>query len=39
MGALKAPQSEVFYHHLRMDVAGERLSILAGFTKDALQPC
>ena len=38
-GALRSAQSEVFYHRLRMDVAGESLSILAGFTRDALQPC
>jgi hypothetical protein len=39
LGALQSPQSEVFYHRLRMDVGGERLSVLAGFTRDALQPC
>lgn len=37
-GALRSPQSEVYYHRLWMDVAGERLSVLAGFTQDALQP-
>jgi hypothetical protein len=39
LGALRSPRSEVFYHRLRMDVAGESLDILAGFSRDALQPC
>ena len=37
-GALRSTQSEVFYHRLRMDVGSERLSVRAGFTRDALQP-
>lgn len=39
LGALRSPRSEVFYHHIDMEVAGERLRILAGFSSDALQPC
>jgi len=39
LGALRSTRSEVFYHRLRMDVAGESMSIVAGFSRDALQPC
>lgn len=39
LGALRSPRSEVYYHRLRMEVAGESLSILAGFSREVLQPC
>ena len=39
LGALQSPRSEVFHHRLKMQVAGESLSIVAGFSRDALQPC
>ena len=39
LGALRSPRSEVFYHRLSMEVAGERLNITAGFSRDVLQPC
>ena len=39
LGALRSPRSEVFYHRVRIEVAGETLSITAGFSRDVLQPC
>ena len=39
LGALQAPHSEVFYHRLTMELAGERLNIIAAFSREVLQPC
>lgn len=39
LGALQSSKSEVFYHRVRMVVADEVLTIVAGFSRDALQPC